>query len=96
MFDTLLHQPVRTKIVSLLIKNGELPFVYLKKELNLTDGNLSSHLKKLDEAGYIEMIKFFENKRPKTVIKITKEGKKAFKRYLKELEEFIKDNHNKD
>jgi len=92
LFDTILHQPVRSKLMATLINNNELPFKALKEELNLTDGNLSSHLKKLDEAGYINIEKYFESKRPKTVVFISQKGIEAFKNYIKQLKQFIKDN----
>lgn len=92
MFDPILHQPVRSKLVALLISNEELPFKVLKDELELTDGNLSSHLKKLEEKEYIEINKFFEGKRPKTVVKITTLGVDAFKKYISELKQFIDEN----
>lgn len=92
MFNTLLHQPVRSKLIATLIHNNELPFKVLKEQLELTDGNLSSHLKKLEEVKYIEVVKFFEGKRPKTVVKITDTGKDAFKQYIKELKAFIDEN----
>ncbi|MBU1659080.1 transcriptional regulator [bacterium] len=92
MFDTLLHQPVRSKLISLLISNEELPFGALKKMLDLSDGNLSSHLKKLEEQEYIHIEKFFEAKRPKTVVSITKKGREAFKNYINELKKFIEEN----
>ena len=92
MFDPLLHQSVRSQLMSLLITNEELPFGALKKILEVTDGNLSSHLKKLENNGYVEIEKFFEGKRPKTVVRITKEGRDAFKRYISELKKFIEEN----
>ena len=92
MFDPLLHQEVRSKLVSLLIANEELPFKALKEYLKVTDGNLSSHLNKLESAKYVKIEKSFEGKRPKTVVFITKEGKKAFKKYIEELKKFIEEN----
>jgi DNA-binding MarR family transcriptional regulator len=73
----------------LLIANKELPFSALKQMLELTDGNLSSHLKKLEDANYIEIEKFFEGKRPKTVVRMTASGKDAFVRYIDALKRFI-------
>lgn len=92
MFDPLIHQPIRSKLLSLLIANDELPFVVLKKELCVTDGNLSSHLSKLECEKYIKIEKTFEGKRPKTVVHITQNGKKAFKLYINELKKFIEIN----
>jgi len=89
VFDPLLHQGVRSKLISLLITNSELPFKALKESLEVTDGNLSSHLSKLEEAGYIEINKLFEGRRPKTVVEITDRGREAFSNYIDELKQFI-------
>lgn len=89
MFDPLLHQNIRSKLVSLLISNSQLPFKALKEALGVTDGNLSSHLSKLEEAEYIEIEKVFEGKRPKTIVKITEVGRRAFQEYIDELKNFI-------
>jgi DNA-binding MarR family transcriptional regulator len=80
---------VRSKLISLLITNSELPFKALKESLEVTDGNLSSHLSKLEEAGYIEINKLFEGRRPKTVVEITDRGREAFSNYIDELKQFI-------
>ena len=92
MFDTVLHQPIRSKLIATLLNNEEMPFKALKEELKLTDGNLSSHLKKLEDAKYIQIDKFFEGKRPKTVVKISSTGRDAFRSYIKQLKQFIQDN----
>jgi len=60
VFDPLLHQNIRSKLISLLITNEELPFKALKEYLEVTDGNLSSHLTKLEKAGYVKIEKSFE------------------------------------
>ena len=92
MFDTILHQPIRSKLIATLISNEEMPFKALKEQLSLTDGNLSSHLKKLEGEKYIIIEKSFEGKRPKTVVKISQNGRDAFKNYIKQLKQFIQDN----
>ncbi len=92
VFDPLLHQTVRSKLVSLLISNDELPFKVLKKALEVTDGNLSSHLSKLEKEEYVKIEKKFEGKRPKTVIHITNRGKEAFALYIEALKSFIEEN----
>ena len=92
LFDSILHQPVRSKLVATLIQNDKMPFKALKEQLELTDGNLSTHIKKLEDAGYVEVEKFFEGKRPKTVVSINENGKKAFKQYIKQLQSFIEEN----
>ncbi len=91
MFDPLLHQTVRSKLMSLLIKNEALPFNVLKKMLDVTDGNLSSHLKKLEDKGYVKIEKFFEGKRPKTVIGVTDTGREAFEAYIEALKRFLEE-----
>lgn len=92
MFDPLIHQPVRSKLLSLLISNDALPFKALKNSLGVTDGNLSSHLSKLEKEQYVQIEKMFEGKRPKTVVHITDEGKKAFASYIEALKRFIEEN----
>ncbi|MCK5853709.1 MAG: transcriptional regulator [Sulfurovaceae bacterium] len=92
MFDPLLHQTIRSKLVSLLISNDELPFKALKEALSVTDGNLSSHLSKLEKEEYVLIEKKFEGKRPKTVIHITIKGQKAFASYIEALKRFIEEN----
>ena len=92
MFDPLLHQNIRSKLVSLLISNEELPFKALKEALGVTDGNLSSHLSKLEKEEYVYIEKIFEGKRPKTVVHITSRGKEAFAIYIEALKQFIKEN----
>ena len=92
MFDPLLHQTVRSKLVSLLIANEELPFKALKESLGVTDGNLSSHLSKLEKEGYLKILKSFEGKRPKTMVSIANKGRKAFEVYIEALKSFIEEN----
>ena len=92
VFDPLLHQTIRSKLISLLISNDELPFKALKEALEVTDGNLSSHLSKLEKEEYILIEKKFEGKRPKTVVHITKKGKEAFALYIEALKKFIEEN----
>ncbi len=93
MFDPLLHQTVRSKLVSLLIANDELPFKALKESLKVTDGNLSSHLSKLEKEDYIIIEKSFEGKRPKTVVKIAQIGREAFDKYIEALKKFIEESY---
>ena len=92
VFDPLIHQPVRSKLLSLLIANDELPFKALKELLKVTDGNLSSHLSKLEKEKYVLIEKLFEGKRPKTVVHITPKGQEAFALYIEALRKFIEEN----
>ncbi|MDH6357547.1 transcriptional regulator [Parabacteroides sp. PF5-9] len=87
--DPLLHSQQRLAIVSILIAVEEADFVYLKEKTGATAGNLSTHIEKLSEAGYIEMRKFIDGKRPRTVLKITKTGVDAFENYVNALQDYI-------
>jgi DNA-binding transcriptional ArsR family regulator len=80
----------RLGIMSLLVTVGEADFSTLKSSLDLTDGNLSAHLRVLEEAGYIEVEKKFVHRKPKTVCQATAAGKDAFLRHLNRLEEIIR------
>ena len=88
--DPILHSQLRLAIVSLLISVEEADFVYLKEKTGATAGNLSTHMEKLSEAGYIEIRKFIDGKRPRTVCKITTKGINAFEEYVKALQDYIK------
>ena len=92
MFNPTLHNPIRTNIVALLSKSDEVSFKEIKEQLNLTDGNLNSHLKALDKAEYIDTKKFFQGKKPKTVYLLNKKGREAFLEYLNSLQNFLKEN----
>jgi DNA-binding MarR family transcriptional regulator len=92
MFDPLLHQAIRSKLISLLITNDELPFKALKESLGVTDGNLSTHLSKLEKEMCVRIEKTFEGKRPKTVVHITTVGREAFETYIEALKTFIEEN----
>ena len=76
---------VRVKILALLYGLDYCEFGYLKEKLNLTDGNLEHHLKKLEENGFIEMKKSIVGSKVKTIIKITEKGRVAFKNYIYEI-----------
>jgi DNA-binding HxlR family transcriptional regulator len=88
--DDLIHSRIRLAVIALLITVEEAEFVYLKDKVNATDGNLSVHLKKLEDAGYISVKKEFVNRKPKTMYAITKTGRKAFEAYLDRLEKMIR------
>lgn len=90
MFDPLLHQPLRTTVVSAIAANEDgMSFKELQQITDATQGNLASHLKTLEDAGYIEYEKFFEGRRPKTIYKLTRQGKDAFNEYINHLANFI-------
>ncbi|MEY4503755.1 MAG: hypothetical protein RL154_47 [Pseudomonadota bacterium] len=91
MFDPILHNPLRSKIVALLSTHEKLVYKTLKDETTLTDGNLAGYLKSLEEAGYIEYEKLFEGRKPKTIYMLTPKGKEAFLNYIESLKNFIKE-----
>ena len=70
-------------------RNEQIDFGSLAKLLELSDGNLGSHLQKLEDAGYVEIEKTFEGKRPKTYVSLTNEGRKAFRAHVKALEQIL-------
>jgi len=88
-FDRLIHERIRLGIVSALVANQSLTFNDLKKLLKTTDGNLSVHARKLEEAKYIACTKSFEGRMPKTEYALTGTGRKAFEKYLDHMEALI-------
>ena len=88
--DRVIHERMRLGIISALAANEKLSFGELKKLLNTTDGNISVHARRLEEAGYVTMQKSFKGRVPLTEYAITKEGKKALERYLNHMEALIK------
>jgi len=86
--DKVIHEPARVVILSLLNAVECADFVFLMNQTGLTQGNLSSHLSKLETAGYIEIEKTFHQKRPRTIIRISPNGREAFKAYLKSMKGF--------
>jgi DNA-binding transcriptional ArsR family regulator len=88
--DPLIHERIRLGILSALAVNDRLSFNELKRVLNTTDGNLSVHARKLEEAGYVDCDKHFEGRVPKTEYRLTAPGRKALQRYLDRMEEIIR------
>ncbi|MDX1981407.1 MAG: transcriptional regulator [Bryobacteraceae bacterium] len=88
--DRIIHERIRLAIVSALAPNESVTFTEMKKLLNTTDGNLSIHARKLEDAGYISCVKYFEGRVPKTEYRITPEGRKALNQYLDHMEALIK------
>ena len=87
--DRLIHERMRLGIVSALAANESLSFNDLKKLLATTDGNLSVHARKLEEARYIECEKYFEGRLPRTVYRLSPAGRRALERYLDQMEALI-------
>jgi len=89
-FDRLIYERVRLGIMSALAMNEQLSFNELKSLFDVSDGNLSAHARKLEEAGYVVCTKSFEDRRPKSQYRITPVGKRALLRYLEHIEAVIK------
>jgi len=88
--DRLIHERMRLGIVSALAVNESLSFNDLKRLLKTTDGNISVHARKLEDANYITCNKFFEGRMPRTEYRLTAAGKKAFDEYLIQMEDLVR------
>ncbi|GJQ62537.1 MAG: transcriptional regulator [Melioribacteraceae bacterium] len=87
--DDIIHSRIRLAVMSVLISVETAEFNYLKKKVNATDGNLSVHMRKLEDAEYINVTKEFVGKKPQTTYALTSKGKKAFELYVARLEKLI-------
>jgi DNA-binding MarR family transcriptional regulator len=88
-----IHQTVRLRIMAALVTlepTDEVDFTYLRDLLEVTDGNLGAHLRKLEEAGYILVNKIFVERKPRTYVSATSEGRKVFKEHVTALESILK------
>ncbi len=88
--DDIIHSRIRLAIISVLLGIEHAEFNYIKKSVDTTDGNLSVHLKKLEEAGYVDVKKEFVERKPVSSYRLTSQGHNAFEEYVKMLESFIK------
>ena len=88
--DRVIHEPGRLRIAALLSGAKEADFLFLQRETGLTKGNLSSHLMKLEEAGYVEIEKAFRGKIPLTIVRLTPQGRAAFEGYRKSMNGLLK------
>ena len=87
--DRVIHEKGRLAIMSMLAASPELSFTELRDGLSMTDGNLTTHIRTLQEAGYVSVTKSFQNNRPLTTCSLTAPGKKAFTNYINLLEQII-------
>ena len=92
--DLIVHAPVRLAILTILISVKSADFTYLKEATETTDGNLGTHLQKLEDAGYVKIQKSFIGKKPKTTLSITKSGRKAYESYVDGIAGYFK--HTRD
>ena len=93
--DRVIHEKGRLAIMSMLAASPELSFTELRDALEMTDGNLTSHMRTLQEAGYVSVSKSYENSRPLTTSSLTPAGKKAFTNYVNLLEQIVQQNKPK-
>lgn len=87
--DEVVHQRTRLGILAVLVEAGRVQFAFLKSTLSLSDGNLSRHLSILEEAQYVEIEKGYEGKKPRTWVKVTKQGKGAFASEMRLLRSLV-------
>lgn len=88
-FDKLVHQPTRLQVFAYLYSNGETTFSELKEELDLTEGNLSTHINTMEEADAVVVNKEFVDRKPQTTYDLTDTGRETFENHLDTLELFI-------
>ena len=88
--NTTIHSPLRLAIMSILSSVDEADFVYLKEQTGATAGNLSVQIDKLHEAGYIEVVKTFRGKIPRTICRMNEKGVEAFREYIETLKTYIR------
>ncbi len=91
-FDSLIHQPVRLRLMAALhalAADEQVDFQTLRDLLDVTDGNLATHLRKLEEAGYVAVEKTFVGRRPRTYIALTPRGRQAFREHVQALQAIL-------
>jgi len=87
--DIIVHAPVRLAILTVLISVKSADFTYLKEVTETTDGNLGTHLQKLEDTGYVKVQKSFVGKKPKTILSITKSGRNAYEKYVNDIGTYL-------
>ena len=93
--DRLIHEKGRLGIMSMLAASPELSFTELRTALGMTDGNLTTHIRTLQQEGYVSVAKSYQNNRPLTTCSLTPAGRKAFAGYINLLEQIVKQNKPK-
>lgn len=89
--DRLIHEPARLMVMALLYVVESADFIFLQRQTGLTWGNLSSHLTKLEEAGYVDVEKEFVDKKPHTMLHLTDQGRAAFQEYRQSMKQVFED-----
>lgn len=92
--DKVIHEKRRMAIMSLLAATPHMSFTDMKTSLQMTDGNLTSHIRTLQQAGYVAVTKSMNHRRPLTTCSLTESGNKAFTDYIELLEEIVKQTHS--
>ncbi len=87
--DRLIHEPSRLLIMTCLAVVESADFLFVQRQTGLTGGNLSSHLTRLEEAGYLRIEKMFEGRKPKTMLSLTEAGRRAFESYRTRMREML-------
>ena len=87
--DRVIHEPARLMVVALLFAVDSADFLYLLHETGINKGTLSSHLSRLEEAGYVEVTKTYRDKTPQTLLRLTPAGRKAFEQYRRDLRKVL-------
>ena len=87
--DKIIHEPARLLIMANLFVLESADFIFLKRQTGLTWGNLSSHIKKLETLGYVDVEKEFVRKKPHTILSLTKKGREAFKEYQTKMKKLL-------
>jgi DNA-binding MarR family transcriptional regulator len=87
--DRLIHEPARLTIITILYVVESADFLFLRRETGLTKGNLSSHLYKLEDAGYVQIEKTYKGKIPLTLCRLTEKGRLAFENYRNQIKNFV-------
>ena len=89
--DRIIHEPARLMIMAVLYVATRADFTFLMAQTGLSWGNLSSHMSKLEEAGYIEVVKGFVKRRPHTMLRLTEAGREAFREYRQTMKQVLDD-----
>ena len=87
--DRVIHEPGRLMIVAILFAVERADFIYLQHETGMNKGTLSSHISRLEEAGYLEVVKTYRGKVPQTLLRLTDAGRAAFEQYRRKLKEAL-------
>lgn len=89
--DRAIHEPARLNIMANLYVVESADFLFLMRQTGLTFGNLSSHMSRLEKAGYVRVVKEFKGRKPHTMLKLTEKGRKAFDEYRKQMRQVFED-----